>query len=143
MGASIRAAIFYRNHELTFKRHNKNIGKAYRVPSYALETVSVPGLRRSSEDIFDFSSSRRISPPIRNRQNVPVTELELERLTLLNGPIIESPEQVGNFPNINTSSKNNREKLRESRPADNRFYLPFIFPSLGSLLYSYSHTLSE
>merc|ERR1711879_307873 len=114
--------------------------------SYTLETeetVSVPGLRRSSEDIFDFSSSRRISPPIRNRQNVPVTELELERLTLLNGRIIESkPEQVGNFPNINTSSKNNREKLRESRPADNRFYLPFIFPSLGSLLYSYSHTLS-
>ena len=141
MNASVRAAVFAKNQELKEKTHHKNIGKeTYRLPSYALVSINIPGVRRNKVDIFDFISSRRVVPPIQNRQNIPLTEVELERLTLLKSPM--------SWPYSEERDKTekltlNAEKFTKSIPASHGIYFSFLsgFESHQGFLYSYSHKL--
>ena len=146
VSASVRAAVFAKNQELKEKTHHKNIGKeSYRLPSYALVSINIPGVRRNKVDIFDFISSRRVVPPIQNRQNIPLTEVELERLTLLKSPLSwpYSGERDEIVPFTSKLAQNNAEKFTQSIPASHGIYFSFLpsFESHQGYLYSYSHKL--
>ena len=126
-------------------RH-ENIGKeSYKLPSYAFVSINFPGVRRNQADIFDFISSRRVSPPIQNRQNIPLTEIELERLTLLNSPMnwSSSEEQDQKIPSTEKHTQNNEEKFIKFKTASHDIYFSFLpgleFPQ--NILYSYTHIL--
>lgn len=126
-------------------RH-ENIGKeSYKLPSYAFVSINIPGVRRNQADIFDFISSRRISPPIQNRQNIPLTEVELERLTLLNSPMNWSSYDVQDKINPSTEkhTQNSEEKFIEFKTASHDIYFGFLpgSESPQRILYSYSHRL--
>ena len=146
MSASVRAAVFAKNQELKEKTHHKNIGKeTSRLPSYVLVSINIPGVRRNKVDIFDFISSRRVLPPIQNRQNIPLTEVELERLTLLQSlmswPYSEERDRI--VPFTEKLTQTNAEKFTQSIPASHGIYFSFLpgFESQQGFLYAYSHKL--
>ena len=144
LSASVRAAVFAKKNELKEKttRH-ENIGKeSYKLPSYAFVSINFPGVRRNQADIFDFISSRRVSPPIQNRQNIILTEVELERLTLLNSPmnLSSSKEQDKIIPSTEKHTQNNEEKFIEFKTASHDIYFNFP-PGSQRILYSYTHIL--
>ena len=148
MRASVRGAVFAKNYEREKKTGLKNAAKdTYnKLPSYALVSINIPGVRRNSADIFDFTSSRRVSPPVQNRQNIPITEIELERLTLVHSPKDwpHSDDKVKIIPLPEKIAKNNADKFTEPSPISHGIYLNFHpgFDSPhGVLLYSYTHRL--
>ena len=146
VSASVRAAVFAKKQELKEKTHHKNIGKeTYRLPSYALVSINIPGVRRNKAEIFDFISSRTVVPPIQNRQNIPLTEVELERLALLKSPLSwpYSEERDRIVPFTEKLAQKNAEKFTQSVPASHGIYFSFLpgFESHQGFLYSYSHKL--
>ena len=148
MRASVRGAVFAKNYEREKKTGLKNAAKETynKLPSYALVSINIPGVRRNSADIFDFTSSRRVSPPLHNRQNIPITEIELERLTLVHSPKDwpHSDDKVKIIPLPEKIAKNNADKFTEPSPISHGIYLNFHpgFDSPhGVLLYSYTHRL--
>ena len=148
MRASVRGAVFAKNYEREKKTGPKNAGKETynKLPSYAFMSINIPGVRRNSADIFDFTSSRRVTPPVQNRQNIPITEIELERLTLGHSPMDwpNSEDKVKIIPLLEKIAQNNADKFTESSPISHGIYLNFhpAFDSPhGVLLYSYTHRL--